>query len=84
MPEDNVPWESQCADAAHEFALKCSDLKKQNPYPDTDALQYVADALMTELWDRFFSQTEIRLAFERALASLPKYAAGEERGSNMR
>ena len=35
--------------------------------------------LMTELWDQGFSQTEIREAFEAALAAMPDYAAGEER-----
>lgn len=34
--------------------------------------------LITELWDHGFSQTEIREAFEAALAELPRYAAGEE------
>ena len=35
--------------------------------------------LMTELWDRGFSQTEIREAFEAALVDLPRYAEGIER-----
>jgi hypothetical protein len=36
--------------------------------------------LMTELWDRNFSQTEIRAA-RSAIEDMPRYAAGEERRS---
>jgi len=36
---------------------------------------------MTELWDRNFSQSEIRTAFEVAISDMPRYAAGEERRS---
>jgi hypothetical protein len=35
--------------------------------------------LMTELWDRGFSQSEIGEAFESALIDMPRYAPGEER-----
>ena len=76
---EQVPWEGRCLDATDQFATRCAQLKIENPYPETDALQYIADCLVTELWDRFFSQTEIRSAFENALANLPRYAAGEER-----
>jgi hypothetical protein len=38
------------------------------------------NTLMTELWDRSFSQSEIRAAFEAALADMNRYAAGEEGG----
>lgn len=34
---------------------------------------------LTSLWDRGFSQSEIRNAFERAVAEMPQYTAGEER-----
>ena len=37
--------------------------------------------LMTELWDKGFSQTEIREAFTGAVTDMPRYAAGEERRS---
>jgi hypothetical protein len=37
---------------------------------------------MTELWDRNFSQTEIRTAFEEAIIDMPRYTAGEERRSS--
>ena len=81
---EQVPWERRRLDAATQFAEWCVQLKKENPYPDTDALQCIADDLVTELWDRFFSQTEIRSAFENALVNLPGYAAGEERRGDKR
>jgi hypothetical protein len=37
---------------------------------------------MTALWDRGFSQSDIRSAFERAIAEMPRYAAGQERREN--
>jgi hypothetical protein len=81
---ERVPWEGRCLDAATQLAEHSAQLKKENPYPETDTLQCIADDLITELWDRFFSQTEIRSAFENALANLPKYAAGEERRGDKR
>ncbi|MEI9932128.1 MAG: hypothetical protein WDM89_16690 [Rhizomicrobium sp.] len=81
---EEIPWEGRCLDAATVFAESCRQLKKENPYPEIDALQNIASALVTELWDRFFSQTEIRSAFEEALASLPRYAAGEDRRGDKR
>jgi hypothetical protein len=81
---EEIPWEGRCLDAATLFATSCAQLKKENPYPETEALRHIADDLMTELWDRFFSQAEIRSAFENALANLPGYAAGEERRGDKR
>ena len=43
------------------------------------ALDMIVKGFMTELWDQFFSQTEIRNAFTAALADMNRYAAGEER-----
>jgi len=43
------------------------------------ALEWTMNCLMTELWDQFFSQTEIRNAFNEALDDMNRYAAGEER-----
>lgn len=40
--------------------------------------------LMTELFDRGFSQTEIRTAFAKAIAELPTYAAEKERRDDKR
>jgi hypothetical protein len=76
--KNETPWETLRTDAAHQFALRCFDLKKSNPYSRPFLDDIIAD-LMTELWDHGFSQTEIKGAFEQAVAELPRYAAGEER-----
>ena len=76
-----VPWDALCADAAYEFALRCADLVTRNPYDHRAPLSTLVNTLMTELWDRNFSQTEIRAAFEEAVQDMPRYAAGEERRS---
>ena len=82
MTERNEsPWEGRCADAAYQFALRCAELVTENPYNSTAPLIGIINSLMTELWDRNFSQTEIRAAFEEALKDMPRYAAGEERRS---
>ncbi|HWE75548.1 MAG TPA: hypothetical protein VG328_20480 [Stellaceae bacterium] len=76
---EEIPWEGQCTDAAYEFALRCAVLVTQNPYNVTAPLTDIVNTLMTELWDRNFSQSEIRSAFEAAITDMPRYAAGEER-----
>ena len=80
---EEVPWEGQCADAAYQFALRCAGLAARNPYNFAAplALNRIINALMTELWDRNFSQREIRTAFEEAIKDMSRYAAGEERRS---
>jgi hypothetical protein len=75
---DEIPWEGRCLKEAHAFALRCEELKQSNPY-DRPPLDEIMTTLVTELWDRFFSQTEIRAALEKALTELPIYTAGEER-----
>ena len=52
-----------------------------DPYAGKVALEMMINTLITELWDRGFSQTEIRTAFDKALADMNRYAAGEERRS---
>jgi hypothetical protein len=76
---DDVPWEGQAMTAAFAFANACADLARRGPYNKGAALEWVMACLMTEFWDRGFSQTEIRSAFEQALVDMPGYAAGEER-----
>ena len=76
--EEDVPWEILSTDAAWEFARTITNLAKSNPY-DYSALDLIINTLMTELWDNGFSQTEIRTAFESAIADMPRYAAGEEK-----
>ena len=75
---EKAPWEAQCDSAAWAFGQQCRDLKNSNPY-DLVALDRIINTLMTELWDNGFSQTEIRSAFEQALADMPRYAAGLEK-----
>lgn len=77
MSEDN-PWESECLTAANVFACRCRELYELNPYGEVP-LESIINTLMTELWDNCFSQTEIRNAFNAAIADMPRYAAGEER-----
>jgi len=79
---EEVPWEGQCADAAYEFALRCAVFMTQNPHNLAAPLTDIINTLMTELWDRNFSQSEIRTAFEEAIKDMPRYAAGEERRSS--
>jgi hypothetical protein len=79
---EEIPWERRCADAAYAFALECAVLTTRNPYNEPAPLNSILNTLMTELWDRNFSQTEIREAFEEAISAMPRYAAGSERRSS--
>jgi hypothetical protein len=76
--EENPPWEGRVSKAAWAFARECIDLRNSNPY-ELVALDRIINTLMTELWDNGFSQSEIRTAFEQAIADMPRYAAGQER-----
>jgi hypothetical protein len=79
---DDVPWEGQCTDAAYEFGLRCASLVARNPHDVATPLNFITNCFMTELWDRNFSQSEIRTAFEEAIKDMPRYAAGDERRSS--
>ena len=79
--KDDFPWEGKCIDAAYEFGFRCASLSSQNPYGGIEPLDLLIGALMTELWDRNFSQSEIRSAFEKAMDSLPGYAIQERRSA---
>jgi hypothetical protein len=79
MNDEPVPWEGRCIFAASDFAGRCAELKRTNPYR-LRALECVMRDLATELWDRGLSQSEIRDAFTAAVdAHLIQYCAGEER-----
>lgn len=66
--------------AAWEFGKRCRELSKEYPHGSAPAaLEWIVDTAATELWDQFFSQSEIRAAFEKAITNLSHYAAGEER-----
>jgi hypothetical protein len=79
-----VPWEVQCTDATYEFALRCANLVARNPHKDHHApLSFIINSLMTELWDRNFSQSQVQTAFQEAMKDMPRYAAGNERRSSI-
>jgi hypothetical protein len=78
---EETPWEAQCDNAAWAFGQQCREFKKSNPH-DLVALDRIINTLMTELWDNGFSQSEIRSAFEQALADMPRYAGGLEKRSD--
>ena len=64
--------------AVYDFATIVKEAHETNPWPDRPILPQAINYLMTELWDRCFSQTEIREAFEAAVSDMPRYAAGDE------
>lgn len=71
-------WNSRVTDLGHNFSVTCRELCDENPVKLENPLEDVMVTTMTELWDRGFSQTEVRNAFESAIGDLPRYAAGEE------
>ena len=75
-PEDR--WQDQSMTAVQQFGAALSELYQSNPWPDQPLLPRAMNHLMTELWDRGFSQSEIREAFNDAVADMPRYAAGDE------
>lgn len=78
---DEIPWEARTLMAATDFAEQCASLRASNPY-DLVALDRLINLLVTELWDRDFSQSEIKSAFKQAMKDLPRYAAGLEKRSD--
>lgn len=82
MDDTNQPqnddWQSRWMDAVYQLAATLTDLDKANPWPKQPLLPQAMNYLITELWDRGFSQTQIRQAFEDAVADMPRYAAGNE------
>ncbi len=76
---ENDLWQIKSGTVVWEFGKALTALHESNPWPDFPLLPSAMSSLMTELWDNGFSQSEIREAFEGALAHMPAYAAGEER-----
>jgi len=71
-------WQTQLSNAPHQLSVSLRELHDTNPWPQHTVLEIAMNTLATELWDRCFSQTEIREAFEKAITDLPCYTAGEE------
>jgi hypothetical protein len=83
MSDQNKPgvedqWQDRSMAAVHHFGLALKELHRSNPWPNLPLLPRAMNDLMTELWDHGFSQSEIRRAFEDAVADMPRYAGGEE------
>ena len=76
-PED--AWQLRATSVTQSFGVALRELHDSNPWPDQPFLPLAINHLMTELWDQRFSQTDIREAFETAIADLPRYAGGQER-----
>lgn len=77
----NDAWQMQANEAVWRFGETLKRLHGANPWPHLPLLEQAIPYLMIELWDHGFSQTDIRKAFEAAIAQMPAYAAGEERRS---
>jgi hypothetical protein len=78
-PNDpNDAWQVRFSTVIYDFGVALRELHDNNPWPDRPLLPVAMNYLMTELWDHYFSQTEIREAFETAIADLPRYAGGDE------
>lgn len=72
-------WQTNLYEAVYRRSVSLRELHETNPWPeDHPVLGQAINTLATELWDRCFSVTEIRAAFEEAAADLPRYAAGHE------
>ena len=71
-------WQTRLNEASHRFSVALRELSDTNPWPEHPVLEQAINTLATELWDRCFSLSEIRKAFEAAAADLPRYAAGQE------
>lgn len=80
--DERDAWQLRLHDSAWQFGRECRDLHRSNPFEGLVVLENLMNTLMTELWDNGFSQTEIRTAFEQAIADMPRYAAGLEKRSD--
>lgn len=76
---EEEPCEGQAFTAAYDFGQRCRELRDSCTYEVLRPLNWIIVTLATQLWDRFFSQSESRSAFEGAIEALVPYAAGEER-----
>ena len=74
----NDQWQSSWMDAVYQLAATLKEFDGANPWPEQPLLPQAINYLMTELWDRGFGQSQIREAFDDAVADMPRYAAGDE------
>ena len=72
-------WQDEWMRTVHRVGETLREKHLSNPWPHIPALPEAMKYLATELWDRGFSQTEIREAFEAAIREVPPYAADYER-----
>lgn len=77
-PSAEDQWQDESMAAVYQLGLALKTLHQTNPWPSSPLLPRAMKHLMTELWDHGFSQTEIREAFEDAVADMPRYANGNE------
>jgi hypothetical protein len=83
MTSDEIehPWNRQqdlLNVPIYQLSVLTKELHDSDPHADIPILDRAMSTLATEFWDCCFSQTEIRTAFEQAIADLSRYAAGEE------
>ena len=78
MSELEDQWQGELFAAPARLATSLKELHLSNPWPEHVALEHAMNTLATELWDRGFRLSEVRKAFEDAVADLPRYAAGQE------
>jgi hypothetical protein len=79
MSDDEIIYFA-ALNATQALAERCKQLRgKEDFLKGHDPLGVVMTCLMTELWDHYFSQSEIRAAFTAALDDMNRYAAGQER-----
>jgi|GEM_PF-2445359 len=69
---------SRVLTATRDFADACVGFSAGKPDQAPLALEQVMVSLMTELWDHGFTQSQIKTAFEAALADMPRYTRGFE------
>lgn len=77
--DENQALMDSAMNAAGDLAEQCALFRDGNQWPQVEPLDSMINYLMTELWDHYFSQSEIRQAFDGALSDMNRYAAGEER-----
>lgn len=72
-------WQMRYANILEGFGIALYDLHHTNPWPERPALNLAISDIACDLWKRGFSETEIRAAYEFALAGLPNYTAGQDK-----